>query len=87
MAKYDPTLSPTPAPETGLANPIRLPAVDPSQINADDEEAAYNRGAEAGKRENDTDKNPYPEESSRAKAFDHGYLDAQKIRSSDKPPG
>jgi hypothetical protein len=87
MTKYDPTFPPIPAPETGLPNPIQPHSVEPPKIDTDDDEAAYARGAEAGKREDAADKNPYPEESSRAKAFEHGYLDAQKIRSNDKPPG
>jgi len=96
MAKYDPTSPPVPAPEAGLPNPIQPPSVEPPAISGenagndagaeDDDAAAYARGAEAGKREAAAEKNPYPEESSRAKAFEHGYLDAQKIRSDDKPP-
>jgi hypothetical protein len=96
MAKYDSTLPPVPAPEAGLPNPIQPPSVEPPAIAResaaddagadDDDAAAYARGAEAGNREAEADKNPYPEESSRAKAFEHGYLDAQKVRSDDKPP-
>ncbi|NTI64953.1 Sf3a2-prov protein [Agrobacterium rhizogenes] len=87
MAKHDPTLPPIPAPETGLPNPLQPPSVGPPKIARDDDSTAFARGFEAGKREAATDKNPYPEESSHAKAFDHGYLDAQKVRSNDKPPG
>jgi hypothetical protein len=95
MAKYDPTSPPGPAPEAGLPNPIQPQSVEPPKIDTaandagadDDDEAAYARGAEAGRREAGTEKNPYPEESSRAKAYEHGYLDAQKIRSDHKPPG
>ncbi|MDL2402583.1 Sf3a2-prov protein [Rhizobium mayense] len=96
MAKYDPTSPPMPAPEAGLPNPIQRPSVKPPELDRknlendadpeDDDEAAYERGAEAGKREAAAEKNPYPEDSSRAKAFEHGYLDAQKIRRDDKPP-
>ncbi|MGV1794501.1 Sf3a2-prov protein [Rhizobium sp. A37_96] len=48
---------------------------------------AYERGANAGKQKDTGDGNPYPEGSSAAKSFEHGQLDAQKVRSSDKPPG
>jgi hypothetical protein len=87
MVKYDSTLPPIPAPEAGLPNPIQPPPAKPPKIGIDDDATAYERGAEAGKRETIADKNPYPEESSRAKAFEHGYLDAQKIRSDDKLTG
>jgi hypothetical protein len=48
---------------------------------------AYGRGAKAGKEKNPAEANPYPEGSGAAKSFEHGQLDAQKVRSSDKPPG
>ncbi|MDR6903698.1 hypothetical protein [Rhizobium miluonense] len=48
---------------------------------------AYERGAKAGKQSNPTEGNPYAEGSPAAKSFEHGQLDAQKVRSSDKPPG
>ncbi|NTF46141.1 Sf3a2-prov protein [Rhizobium rhizogenes] len=48
---------------------------------------AYERGAKAGKQKNPEDGNPYPEGSPAAKSFEHGQLDAQKVRSNDKPPG
>ncbi|AYG62659.1 Sf3a2-prov protein [Rhizobium jaguaris] len=96
MAKYDPTSPPVPAPEAGLPNPIQPPSANPPELDRenlgndadaeDGDEAAYERGAEAGNREAADNKNPYPEGSSRAKAFEHGYLDAQKIRRDDKPP-
>ncbi|WP_120703786.1 Sf3a2-prov protein [Rhizobium jaguaris] len=53
----------------------------------DEEAAAYARWIEAGKRSGEPEENPYPEGSPEAKAFEHGYLDGQKIRSDDKPPG
>jgi hypothetical protein len=53
----------------------------------DEEAAAYACGIEAGKRQSEPEENPYPEGSPQAKAFEHGYLDGQKIRSDDKPPG
>ncbi|SCB50009.1 hypothetical protein GA0061102_10825 [Rhizobium miluonense] len=49
--------------------------------------AAYERGADAGKQKYPEEGNPYPEGSRAAKSFEHGQLDAQKVRSSDKPPG
>ena len=48
---------------------------------------AYGLGAKAGKQKNPEQGNPYPEGSPGAKSFEHGQLDAQKVRSSDKPPG
>ncbi|WFU11503.1 Sf3a2-prov protein (plasmid) [Rhizobium sp. CB3090] len=89
MAKYDLKSPPFPATEAGLPNPIQPPSAEPPKIDGgaqDDDEAAYERGVEAGKKESKAEKNPYPEESSRAKAYEHGYLDGQKIRSDDKPP-
>ncbi|MFS8055330.1 Sf3a2-prov protein [Rhizobium sp. BR 317] len=94
MAKYDPTSPPVPAPEAGLPNPIQPQSPEPPKIDnvgngtgaEDDDEAAYARGVEAGKRETEAEKNPYPEGSSLAKSYEHGYLDGQKIRSDDKPP-
>ncbi len=49
--------------------------------------AAYERGAAAGKQQYPTAGNPFPEGSDASKSFEHGQLDAQKVRSSDKPPG
>ncbi len=49
--------------------------------------SAYERGAEAGKQKYPKEGNPYPEGSGAAKSFEHGQLDAQKVRCSDKPPG
>jgi hypothetical protein len=49
--------------------------------------AAYKRGSDAGQKKDPEEGNPYPEGSGVAKSFEHGQLDAQKVRSSDKPPG
>lgn len=48
---------------------------------------AYERGADAGKQKYPKEGNPYPEGSGASKSFEHGQLDAQKVRCSDKPPG
>lgn len=79
---------PIPAPELGLPNPIQPVPIQPPdlEVAADTEKEAYERGAEAGKREDENEKNPYPEGSELAKAFEHGYLDGQKVLSQDKPP-
>lgn len=57
-------------------------------IHSDKHDAtAYERGANAGKQADLHEGNPYPDGSHAAKSFEHGQLDAQKVRSSDKPPG
>lgn len=61
-------------------------ATDAQQADKRDT-SAYGRGAKAGKQKDPADGNPYPEGSDAAKSFEHGQLDAQKVRSSDKPPG
>jgi hypothetical protein len=61
-------------------------ATDAKQANKRDA-GAYERGAKAGEQKNPAEGNPYPEGSGAAKSFQHGQLDAQKVRSSDKPPG
>lgn len=82
------TKPPISAPELGLPNPIHHspPAPPDFQGSTATEKGAYERGAQAGKREAADEKNPYREDSEEAKAYDHGYLDGQKIRSDDKPP-
>ncbi|MFT4183163.1 MAG: Sf3a2-prov protein [Rhizobium sp.] len=84
MAKHGPILSPAAASHAGLPNPLQPPLVKLPRVETEDD--AYAKGVEAGKKESIAEKNPYPENSSRAKAFEHGYLDGQKIRSDDKPP-
>ncbi|NTH16448.1 Sf3a2-prov protein [Agrobacterium rhizogenes] len=66
--------------------PPVLSATDAKQANKRDT-GAYGRGAKAGNQKNPAEGNPYPEGSGAAKSFEHGQLDAQKVRSSDKPPG
>lgn len=63
-----------------------LSATDAKQADKRDT-GAYDRGAKAGKQKDPAEGNPYPEGSRAAKSFEHGQLDAQKVRSSDKPPG
>lgn len=84
MAKHGQTFPPIAASHAGLPNPLQPPSVALPRIETEDD--AYAQGVEAGKKESIAEKNPYPEESRRAKAFEHGYLDGQKIRSNDKPP-
>ncbi|MDE1996619.1 MAG: Sf3a2-prov protein [Rhizobiaceae bacterium] len=83
-------------PDMGLPNPIQPQLPDmpdftgiekPKGSGSDDVEIeAYERGVAAGKRENEAEHNPYPDGSDEAKAFEHGYLDGQKIRSDDRSP-
>jgi hypothetical protein len=72
-----------------MAKDDKPPVVSATNVKqADKRDAgAYERGAKAGQQKNPEDGNPYPEGSSGAKSFEHGQLDAQKVRSSDKPPG
>ncbi|MGM4983074.1 MULTISPECIES: hypothetical protein [Rhizobium] len=63
-----------------------LSATDVKQADKRDT-SAYGRGSKAGKQKNPAEGNPYPEGSRAAKSFEHGQLDAQKVRCSDKPPG
>ncbi|MBM7047877.1 MULTISPECIES: Sf3a2-prov protein [Rhizobium] len=88
MSTHTSTIPPVSAPELGLPDPIQPLPNQPRDLEASDdtEKEAYERGAEAGKREEESEKNPYPEGSELAKAFEHGYLDGQKVRSNDKPP-
>ncbi|NLS17465.1 hypothetical protein HGP16_12950 [Rhizobium sp. P40RR-XXII] len=84
MCPQKPTTTSVPAPELGLPNPIQyyphqLPPLAPSES----EKEAYERGAKAAKDEAENKKNPYPENSELAKAYEHGYLDGQKIRFTD----
>ncbi|NTF44393.1 hypothetical protein [Rhizobium rhizogenes] len=51
------------------------------------DKTAYERGADAGRNTDSQPANPYPDGSDAAKTFEHGQLDAQKVRSNDKPPG
>jgi len=57
------TTPPILAPELGLPNPIQPLPNQPLDLKAsgDSEKEAYERGAEAGKREEESEKNPYPE--------------------------
>ncbi|MFJ6324824.1 MULTISPECIES: Sf3a2-prov protein [unclassified Rhizobium] len=71
---------------TKQEKPIEPSTSDTKQIRTSNA-AAYERGADAGKQRHPKEGNPYPEGSGAAKSFEHGQLDAQKIRSNDKPPG
>ena len=102
MPKSDPSPSPIPAPDAGLPNPIQPLAPKPPHLvhvdaknpndpdtpdlgQAGSDAGAYARGAEAGKKDAGDGK-PHHNETEQSKEFEHGYLDAQKIRSDDKPP-
>lgn len=67
---------------SNFPDPIGTRVIGPPDLKASDEAAreAYERGGEAGMREVADEQNPYPERSVLAKAFEHGYLDAQKVR-------
>lgn len=100
MPKSDPSPSPIPAPDAGIPNPIQPVAQKPPQLvdvdakhpNDPDlpdvgeahDAGAYARGAEAGKK--DAGDGTPRKEVEQSKEFEHGYLDAQKIRRDDKPP-
>jgi hypothetical protein len=88
MRKHEPIPPPIPAPATGLPNPIQpMPNAPPPMGDGQEADAgAYEKGAEAAKQSKEDAENPYPEGSTRAKAYEHGYLDGQKIRDDEKPP-
>jgi hypothetical protein len=46
--------------------------------SAESEKTAYNAGAEAFNRSQDSANNPYPKDSEQAKSWEQGFLDAQK---------
>lgn len=70
-----------PAAELGLPNPIQPDAQKAPQLGSmETEQEAYDRGVQDGKRAAKMQENPYPEGSTPAKAYEHGYLDGQKIQ-------
>ncbi|MGZ9718454.1 hypothetical protein [Rhizobium miluonense] len=86
MCPEKPTVVPISAPGLGLPNPIQYyPYQSPLLPASESEKEAYERGVKAGKREAENQKNPYPDNSEQAKAYEHGYLDGQKIRFTDIP--
>jgi hypothetical protein len=69
------------APALGLPNPIQyFPEPSPRLPASESEKKAYEKGVKAGKCDAENRKNPYSEDSEQAKAYEHGYLDGQKIR-------
>lgn len=84
MCPQTPTTTPIFAPALGLPNPIQYyPDQSPRLPASESEKEAYEKGVEAGKCEAENRKNPYPDNSEQAKAYEHGYLDGQKIRCTD----
>jgi hypothetical protein len=92
---------PIPTPQSGLPNPLQAepPATPNLKANAKPKRPApekdgspgsqkseYERGAEAGKGK-EPGEPPETSEARPSKSFEHGYLDAQKVRSDRKPPG
>lgn len=74
-----------PASGLGSPNPIEHHPSNPTDLVATDaEKEAYERGVRAGQEESNQ-KNPYPENSVQAKAYDHGYLDGQKMQLGNTP--
>ncbi len=72
------------APALGLPNPIQYyPEQAPRLPASETEKEAYEQGVKAGRCEAETSKNPYPDDSELAKAYEHGYLDGQKLRFAD----
>jgi hypothetical protein len=63
-------------------DPIGTEILELPDLKASDEATreAYERGGEAGMRDVTGEENPYPERSVLAKAFEHGYLDGQKVQ-------
>jgi len=63
-------------------DPIGAEVLGPPDLKVSDEAAreAYERGGEAGMRDVADEENPYPERSVLAKAYEHGYLDGQKVQ-------
>lgn len=53
---------------------------DMARTSSEKERVAYERGVEAGKQHRDDGSNPYPENSSLAKAYENGLLDGQKLK-------
>jgi len=91
---------PIPAPQSGLPNPVQPQPVRTPDLRgaakprrgteADEAHPAnqkrdYDRGAEAGK-DKKPGETPESSEENPSKSFEHGYLDAQKVRSDKKPP-
>ncbi|WP_037150538.1 hypothetical protein [Rhizobium freirei] len=75
------TTVPVFAPGLGLPNPIQYYSYQSPRLPASEsEKEAYERGVKAGRCEAENRKNPYPDDSEQAKAYEHGYLDGQKIR-------
>ncbi|MBB3424645.1 hypothetical protein FHT85_001619 [Rhizobium sp. BK312] len=69
------------APAFGLPNPIQyFPEPSPRLPASESEKEAYEKGVKDGKCDAENKKNPYSEDSEQAKAYEHGYLDGQKIR-------
>ncbi|AYG70247.1 MULTISPECIES: hypothetical protein [unclassified Rhizobium] len=84
MCPQKPITAPVCAPGFGLPNPIQhYPQQLPPLAASESEKEAYEEGIKAGKREAEDKKNPYPASSEQAKAYEHGYLDGQKIRFED----
>ncbi|MBB5577246.1 Sf3a2-prov protein [Rhizobium paranaense] len=65
-----------------LSDPMKERVTKPVNLKVSDGAAreAYERGGHAGMRETECEENPYPEGSKLAKAFEHGYLDGQKVQ-------
>lgn len=95
-----PSDDPIPTPQSGLPNPLQPEAQSPPKLDADakprhgrpqakdppaGEKSDYDRGAEAGK-DKKPGQQPEADEERPSKSFEHGYLDAQKVRSDEKPP-
>jgi hypothetical protein len=80
MCPQTPIAAPVFAPALGLPNPIQyFPEPSPHLPASENEKNAYEQGVKAGKCEVENRRNPYPEDSEQAKAYEHGYLDGQKI--------
>jgi len=85
MCPQDPINAGRAAPTLGLPNPIEHRAHEPPHLDASVvEKEAYERGVTAGRTEA-KETNPYPEDSVQAKAYEHGYLDGQKIQLGNAP--
>lgn len=84
MYSKKPVIESVPAPALGLPNPIQYYPHQSSPLAASESEKdAYEQGVKAGRCEAETQKNPYPDNSVQAKAYEHGYLDGQKLRFAD----
>ena len=80
MCPQKPIIASVFAPALGLPNPIQYyPEHSPRLPASESEKEAYEQGVKAGKCEAENRKNPYPDNSEQAKAYEHGYRDGQKI--------